>query len=226
MSIDLKTFVNGCSSRCIDDPQEIGKIISQMLQIKGRDFDEDEKLNLDHMSYYALNECSDKRYMTGDERNLTFGEILRFLNNFAVGEELPEKETMWRIAEVKASLLECMTALLNSRPHNSVINLYTAISVKGYFEHIEAQAGYTSESPGFFAEFGNRFDLVLPKDISDLMTIGDFFCLTMNTLRTGWKINHSLTDYQMRIMCCYNALYSFFIEYFMKGYSEVFANIN
>ena len=58
------------------------------------------------------------------------------------------------------------------------------------------------------------------------MTIGDFFCLTMNTLRTGWKINHSLTDYQMRIMCCYNALYSFFIEYFMKGYSEVFANIN
>lgn len=42
MSIDLKTFVNGCSSRCIDDPQEIGKIISQMLQIKGRDFDEDE----------------------------------------------------------------------------------------------------------------------------------------------------------------------------------------
>jgi|GEM_PF-3586786 hypothetical protein len=74
MSIDLKTFVNG-SSRCIDDPQEIGKIISQMLQIKGRDFDEDEKLNLDHMFYYALNECSDKRYMTGDERNLTFGEI-------------------------------------------------------------------------------------------------------------------------------------------------------
>lgn len=105
MSIDLKTFVNGCSSRCIDDPQEIGKILSQMLQIKGRDFDEDEKLNLDHMSYYALNECSDKRYMTGDERNLTFSEILRFLNNFAVGEELPEKEEVWRIAEVKASLL-------------------------------------------------------------------------------------------------------------------------
>lgn len=225
MSIDLKTFVGSCSSRCIDDPQEIGKILSKMLQIKGRDFDEDEKLNLDYMSYYALNECSDKRYMTGDEIELTFGEILRFLNNFAVGEGLPEKEAMWRIAEVKASLLECMTALLNSRPHNSVINLYTAISMKGYFEHIEARAGYTSESPGLFAEFGNRFDLVLPEDISDLMTIGDFFCLTMNTLRTGWKINHSLTDYQMRIMCCYNALYSFFIEYFMKGYGEVFNNM-
>lgn len=220
MSEKLKKFLQSSQKGRFDDLESIDKIMSRLVNLTSAEIDPMEENSIRQIIEIS---AFDTEKAVMDTKTITLGEMLGLMHSFST----ITSDIYGGVKSVKRCLMNLVYALRLNRGANTTITMFMSVTVKGYFDYLAAIGGLSNKKAGnlfksfrsqLYGAIGYKFEL------SEETKISELFGEIVNQLYVFWNIVKPIEEYQNRILGCYDALYTFFIDYFKIGFYSYFDN--
>lgn len=221
MGISLEKAIETSVKGYIDDPDEISRIFTKLINMKADDFHCDLKemlleRNQTLMEGYKV-EIKKNRY------NVTYAETLCMTDNIRYEEDLDGCSDEQREIYVIRFTSDMRYLLKSASSNIRIVKLFMAVTVKGYLDHLAEKMGYSEKGRSnlyhrFRADLRRAAGIVL----DETTTIESFFKELESFHAKAWLPDLSISDYEKGMRDSYGLLHDFMIGYFKEAYPECF----
>lgn len=221
MGISLEKAIEASVKGYIDDPDEISGIFTKLINMKADDFHCNLKDNL-----LEWNKILMEGYNVEVDRNkhkVTYAETLCLTDNIRYEEDLNECSDEEREMYVTRFTSNIRHLLKSASYSVRTVQLFMAITVKGYFDHLAEKMGYSGKGlSNLYRIF--RVDLRRATGIvlDETTKIGTFFKELESLHSKAWIPDVPIGDYEKGMRDSYAILHDFMIGYFKEAYPECF----
>ncbi len=221
MGMSLEKAIEASMKGYIDDPDKISRIFTKLINMKADDFHCNLKENLLEWNQVLMEgyEVEIKK----NRHNVTYAETLCMIDNIRNEEDLGDcSDEQREIYMIR--LTSDIRHLLKSASYTiGTVQLFMAVTVKGYLEHLEKKIGYGEKGCGkLYRKFRADLKRATGIVINENTRISEFFKELESFHGKAWLPAMTISDYEKGMRDSYGLLLDFMIKYFKEAYPEFF----